>query len=70
MNVVCLIFQHSVQDLLHAVVGVCSVSLPDMEIPVIYSTLTSPTCSTAVVLVSKESESSNALPTSLASQPP
>ena len=40
--------------MLHAVAGVCSMSLPDMEIPAIYSTLVSSNCRTLVIVTSKE----------------
>ena len=33
--------QHPWRDLLHAAAGMCSVALPDMELPAIYSSLTS-----------------------------
>ena len=48
-----LAFQFGWKDLLHAVAGLCSTSLPDMELSAVYSSLTAAGTRTVVALNSR-----------------
>ena len=48
-----LAFQFGWKDLLHAVAGLCSTSLPDMELSAVYSSLTAAGTRTVVALSSR-----------------
>ena len=49
-----LAFQFGWKDLLHAVAGLCSTSLPDMELSAVYSSLTAAGTKTVVALSSRK----------------
>lgn len=49
-----LAFQFGWKDLLHAVAGLCSTSLPDMELSAVYSSLTAAGTRTVVALSSRK----------------
>ena len=53
---VILTLQFSPSELLHASAGVCSVSLPDMELSAIYNSLTANDSTVAIVLASPQGE--------------
>jgi len=49
-----MLFQFGWEGLLHAVAGVCSISLPDMELSAIYSSLIAAGARTIVAQSSRE----------------
>lgn len=54
--------EYSWEDLLHAVAGLCSVALPDMEESAIYSSLTRSGSKTIVLLLTSEEQSTEQQP--------
>ena len=54
--------EYSWEDLLHAVAGLCSVALPDMEESAIYSSLTRSGSKTVVLLLTSEEQSTEEQP--------